>query len=155
MRPLSHHCTSCCCHAIHNIFFCYAQIMELCIYYEIMYKTTHCMYCLSHRLKMMWQCMRPHITLDQCTCPNTSIIALTTWKDTGFQAMHASELVDLALGGAVPLAILTYIPLLTQKPADRIAMLINTRAWEICFFTPSYRTQIGAHSVRGRACQTV
>lgn len=44
-------------------------MMELCIYYETTYKTTHCMHC---RLKMTWQCMRPPIRLDHCTCPNRS-----------------------------------------------------------------------------------
>ena len=28
------------------------------------------MYYLLHRLKMIWQCMKPTIRLDQCTCPN-------------------------------------------------------------------------------------
>ena len=70
-RPLSHYSTSCC-YATHNISFFYTQIMELCVYYETAYKTTHCMYCLFLHLKMVsrW-CgnMRPSIRLDQCTCP--------------------------------------------------------------------------------------
>ena len=41
------------------IIFFYAQIMELCINYEIAYKITHYMYCLLCHLKMIWQCRLP------------------------------------------------------------------------------------------------
>jgi hypothetical protein len=51
IRSLSHHCTGCYGHATHNIFFFYAQIMELCIYYETSYKTTYYIYCVLHHLK--------------------------------------------------------------------------------------------------------